>query len=314
MNRALIFAAFLFLPLAVLASKGETVLLLVTAVISIVGIEIQSLRHMIFQHSSYKVLFAVAAISALSVFWAIDINNAIKLLPSLIVLFIAAAIIFSLSESISTDHRNSFLKWMWIGFGLGAGLLALELLLEFPILRAVTGKPREGPGSPHVGILGPAFSVMVLMLWPLISSAWHQIRGNTVPAFLAVFMLTIAGSHLASIVALILSTFVFFIVRLAGDRVVKLLTAITAIFILFVPLIAGNYDPEHLADHFSADEQSALHRLYIWEFTSDKILEKPILGWGLDASRSIPGAGLEVLPSGPVLSLHPHNAALQLWQ
>ncbi len=76
---------------------------------------------------------------------------------------------------------------------------------------------------------------------------------------------------------------------------------------------------------------SAAHRLLIWDFVIDRIQEKPMLGWGLEASRSIPSAsqpasdatlarfGLLTAPSYTAftqlsrLPLHPHNAPLQLW-
>ena len=43
-------------------------------------------------------------------------------------------------------------------------------------------------------------------------------------------------------------------------------------------------------------------RLGYWSNTVDAIAEKPLLGWGLDASRTFSGVGL-----------HPHNGALQAW-
>jgi O-antigen ligase len=58
---------------------------------------------------------------------------------------------------------------------------------------------------------------------------------------------------------------------------------------------------------------SARHRLEIWWFTGARIAERPLLGWGLDSSRSIPG-GKEPTPEGaPWLPLHPHNGTLQVW-
>ena len=67
-----------------------------------------------------------------------------------------------------------------------------------------------------------------------------------------------------------------------------------------------------------------VHRLYIWAFTAERIAERPILGWGLDASRGLPGkdttlpqvnATLDAETYGQMtlLPLHPHNAALQFW-
>jgi len=66
---------------------------------------------------------------------------------------------------------------------------------------------------------------------------------------------------------------------------------------------------------------SGIHRLLIWRFAADRVAERPILGWGMDASREIPGGKVEfndVLPTlhypggAQRLPLHPHDAVLQL--
>jgi O-antigen ligase len=57
--------------------------------------------------------------------------------------------------------------------------------------------------------------------------------------------------------------------------------------------------------------RSAYHRLLIWEFATARIDERPILGWGLNTSRAIPGGQKNLDVSEKALPLHPHNAALQ---
>jgi O-antigen ligase len=73
---------------------------------------------------------------------------------------------------------------------------------------------------------------------------------------------------------------------------------------------------------------SIAHRLAIWGTVHDLILDKPLLGWGVDAARSAPGGKealylracddngaatgrIEVI--GEAIPLHPHNGALDLW-
>jgi O-antigen ligase len=65
---------------------------------------------------------------------------------------------------------------------------------------------------------------------------------------------------------------------------------------------------------------SAAHRLVIWRFTSSKILERPVLGYGLRAGRKVPGGERSVMLSQGdrlvkrrVFSLHPHNGPLEWW-
>jgi O-antigen ligase len=58
---------------------------------------------------------------------------------------------------------------------------------------------------------------------------------------------------------------------------------------------------------------SHYHRLSIWNFTADRVAERPIVGRGLETSKVIPGN--KTRPDGidAALPLHPHNAALQMW-
>lgn len=54
-------------------------------------------------------------------------------------------------------------------------------------------------------------------------------------------------------------------------------------------------------------------RLSIWQFALDRISEKPLFGWGLDASRSFTKQiQIDGLPLSNI-SLHPHNVGLHVW-
>ena len=77
----------------------------------------------------------------------------------------------------------------------------------------------------------------------------------------------------------------------------------------------------------AARQPSALHRLYIWQFVDRHIMERPLLGWGMDAARTLAGPGdivtlyrcatadhpRQAIGMGGLLPLHPHNAILQIW-
>lgn len=56
------------------------------------------------------------------------------------------------------------------------------------------------------------------------------------------------------------------------------------------------------------------HRLYMWRFVYEQILNHPYIGHGFDSSRTF--AETVTLNNGKtvsVISLHPHNAGLQIW-
>jgi len=100
-----------------------------------------------------------------------------------------------------------------------------------------------------------------------------------------------------------------------------------ALIMLGLPWLLGAALPRDVA----ALPNSAAHRLLIWDFAAERIAEKPVLGWGMDSSRAIPGGTEKPDPTtlqsfgltsdasrswfrkAQLMPLHPHNLALQVW-
>jgi O-antigen ligase len=116
---------------------------------------------------------------------------------------------------------------------------------------------------------------------------------------------------------------------LAGQFLPRLtrwgLAAVAVLLVLGLPWIIQAVlplDAGHLVE-------SAAHRLLIWDFVSERIAERPLLGWGMDSSRAVPGgtghpdaamlaafglaAKSDWFSYAQLLPLHPHNLALQVW-
>jgi O-antigen ligase len=89
---------------------------------------------------------------------------------------------------------------------------------------------------------------------------------------------------------------------------------IGAIGIAFVlmPLLP-NWTPfrAYFADR--TRDGSIWHRAEIWFFAAERIADRPLLGWGLNAARALPGGKELIQPGVERLPLHPHNGVLQLW-
>ena len=63
------------------------------------------------------------------------------------------------------------------------------------------------------------------------------------------------------------------------------------------------------------EASNKLHRLMIWSYVKEKILEKPLIGHGFFSSRNIDNK-LRETQSGTkyqLIPLHPHNSILQIW-
>ena len=215
----------------------------------------------------------------------------------------------------------------WIGFGLVLGLAAAFADWQSGnALRAAVRGLKEVPETLMFG-LKPAVSLMALLLpmgfalpWPWLARAALLLVGAGV-------LISLPGetARLATIAGLAAA-----LLSLAAPRLVpRLIGAILGLAILVMPLLVG-FIPKMPTANLPL---SAVHRLVIWDFTVARIAEKPLTGWGLEASRAMPGgraqpdaATLDRLnitnpaqraflasPHVEVMPLHPHNGALQIW-
>ena len=147
---------------------------------------------------------------------------------------------------------------------------------------------------------------IALLIWPaalaLSARGWAYVA---VIAGLGAAVDSVALNVDAPVAALAAGSLAWGVVRFGGRGGTWLvLTGVLAYFALapVAVLLIGHALPAHggVAD---IGKSSWHARLDIWRFVADRIVERPIQGWGLDASRVWPG----------IVPLHPHDGALQLW-
>ncbi len=270
---------------------------------------------------------ALAGWGAISALWSIEAARGAEtalLLGALV--FLGAAAARALEEDAAENRRRIGLA-LAIGLVIGVGLLAFDNASQNLFRRAVRGFP-EWTVFLTFG-LKPAVSVLGLLL-PLVLAA-------PVPRA-AQFAILVAGlavslwlpGESAKIAAL--AGVVASLSAMAAPRLVaRASAAVLALVFLAAPVLfaAGLARVPDL----SPVPFSAAHRILIWDFVTQRIAERPLLGWGMEASRSIPGGtetfdratldrfgldspaerGAFASPSAQRLPLHTHNNALQLW-
>ena len=263
-----------------------------------------------------QILVAWAAITSL---WAPDSGRA-----AMLALTLAAMML--LAHGAASAAQGARLM-PWIGFGLVLGLAAAFADWQSGnALRAAVRGLKEVPEALMFG-LKPAASLMALLLpmgfalpWPWLARAALLLVGAGV-------LISLPGetARLATIAGLAAA-----LLSLAAPRLVpRLIGAILGLAILVMPLLVG-FIPKMPTANLPL---SAVHRLVIWDFTVARIAEKPLTGWGLEASRAMPGGRAQpdtvtldrlnitnpaqraflANPHVEVMPLHPHNGALQLW-
>jgi len=319
-HRVLIACAFAMLPVAILAPRTLSAVLAIAA-IAMAARSARTWRHGWRAERGLWLLGGVLLWALLSIAWVGDPAQGFE---RWIKLALGTALgVALLSGAATLDGRAR----RWIGGAVAAGValgfayMALDLALQ--------GAPRrwllELPGYYSRAGLNRGLTVAMLMIWPAGLWLWRWRRWAAVALF-ALCVAVLSRTESDSATAAFGLGAVTFALALAAPRAVALVLAVaTAAAVLLAPLAPMTVlRPDMVAAVAPNLPSPGVHRLYIWAFTAERIAERPILGWGLDASRGLPGKDTTLPQVNPALNvetygqmtllpLHPHNAALQFW-
>ncbi|CAA7614512.1 O-antigen ligase [Magnetospirillum sp. SS-4] len=271
------------------------------------------------------ILGTMLAWAALSLTWALDPPQGMKTLAGLIGITGGGLLLTGTAATLDESERRR------VGMALAAGV-TLALLLVLAEIAGLGPKSLLRPDDRNVvDRLGRGLTVAAVLAAPSMVAAWRQgHRAWTAGMALLLVAATIGGHTLSAKLALLVCPPVFALAlwrpRLAAWGVSGVAVTIALAF----PLLSMAPTPQETMDCYSFLPNSAHHRLTIWTFTATRTMEKPLFGWGLDASRSLPGAEdiikvwrrenlpAWLIPNGELvteqlLPLHPHSGQGQIW-
>lgn len=297
-------------PLGVVAPMSLTPLLLIGGILgfrawSETGLPVGWLRAPVI--AALAALIAWGLISAL---WAIHPVSAAWLALRLAGLSaFGLAVIFAFTR-LDLDTRGAVEKATLGGFGGGVALLAAGLTYARITGDSLWGEFDQDP----LTTMNNGAVVTSLLLWPVTAIL---VRRGLGPAAVIVAggvlgLLSFLTSG-AALLAAATGGAAFLVARFGGKRGILALAVIMALSTVAAPYIVdGVTYYRQAAEMASKLPTSAQHRLKMWAFAVERIADKPILGWGLDSSRSIPQEDRRLAYNMEIMPLHPHNAALQV--
>lgn len=205
-----------------------------------------------------------------------------------------------------------------IGIALALALAAFELTTNAALTRLI----RHYPADLYLSFsrFDRGMTTLVLAFWPaLLGLGSRRLWQAALAAAVAVIVWLMSSG--AAVLAVAVSGIVYFAARL-WPRATAFALAAGLLGIALILPVATPSDQAVLVLHQRVPQvkASGIHRLLIWRFTADRIAERPLLGWGMDASRELPGGhtelrdelpGIGLTPDSEALPLHPHNAVLQ---
>lgn len=220
----------------------------------------------------------------------------------------------------SEEDINKLGKAVVVGLFIGIGVLIVERITGAMVYQLWSHF--DAASETRYRIFNRGVGLMTMLL-PIALYFLHR-RQQYILAillFLGMGMVAFTFESMASLAALLAMLGTLFLAAVLKIKWLRILILCGwVVFIIEMPFIMHVVPPITNDFRESPIPLSALHRVHIWSYASDLTLQKPFLGWGMDASqvfankkdlliygtREVPMA-LDRLPN------HPHNNALQLW-
>ena len=315
---ALVLSLFgLLLPLlGLLAPKAVVPLVLATAGLAVVLLGSRGLPWQIVDRPITLAFGLLTLWCLVASLWSFAPGEALALAPRVGVLLLVLVYLCALAASLDQRQRHVAALGFALGMALTVVLVVVEFSFGFPVSSALKGDlDRTAFNYEYHAFsrLNRGISALAILVWPLAALCWD--RGWRVPALAlppALFALVMASQSSATLLGLglgILAAAVVALGRWAGRLVLALAVAGA---LLAGPGFAKLMKAAEL-DQASYLSETANYRVHIWGFVADRILERPLFGWGFDSSPSIPTEGVTPFRADKnVIPSHPHNGPLQI--
>lgn len=256
----------------------------------------------------------------LSAIWALQRQDALSTMHGLGPLLLSCALLGTAGVFLGHRLARRVMPFLLAAYIANAVFIVFEwhsrgLLTNWFFEHGVLLKPWE------LATTNRAIVLSSLLGWPVLIWARHwseRLAWLWILLVLAsMFLLAQCGILLTARVALVAGVAAFLFFLAFGAHGAAIIAAQVALLVIAMPWLPANLLSPHLYEAWLPDIRfSGLHRLYIWQFAAERVAEHPLIGWGLDASRSMPG-GQEIIPvpgsNGPNMPLHPHNGIMQVW-
>jgi O-antigen ligase len=265
-------------------------------------------------------LVLLALWGGLSSLWSIIPGHSLFEAGRLLLLSAAGLIVVAAARGLDDAGRALLGRAAVTGLIVGIVIMTIELVADFPIRQLLSGERAIYLPSYDRGA-----TILSLASW---IAVLHLLGTGRRTAAAALFVLAaIVVSRMISLsafLAMLVAVAVFALGWWRARLTAMLLGGGFALLAIAMPFLGPSRDAVLWLRHILPGLRgSATHRLVIWRFASDRWHEHPLLGWGMDASRAIPGGKTDVtdymnLPpawqlTGAVMPLHPHDAILQWW-
>jgi O-antigen ligase len=301
-------AALLFFPLLLLAPRGIAPLASVAILFGAVLVVVRS-RRSLASHlvtAPAVLLLALVVWGLVSAAWSPDPLRSLAQGARLAGL-VAAAFAMAASEFVSAPRRLA--SFLLAGFVIAILMATIDLATNGALSRPFSSRVYQ---PAWLNQASDAFAILLLPTGTALVASGYRLPGLFFGAVGAATVFALAGT--AAKVSLAVGVICALLCYYRRVPVTRIAAVLAVLAVVTAPLTLSRADRAagvlHAADWV---KMSAGHRLLIWSFVGDRIAEHPLRGWGIEASRAIPGGSDPIRPGETWLPLHPHNTPLQIW-
>ncbi len=262
------------------------------------------------------ILAILVVYGAVTLLWSISPDRTLRTITKLILVTAGGWLLIGAAAQLDARARQRSATALLIGGVFALIVIGIEIATDGLIQGLLRGQGFEATG--RLIPLNRAASVAAILIWPVWLILDRRYGPFVAAAAVAVVALTLFGLDPDTPLFAVVGGALFMILAYQASALARgLLIAgvvVVALAIPFYPVFLPVVDSTLLS--WNIGDITLRHRFAIWDFAATRSMEQPIFGWGLGASRAVPGADgvFEQLNSGAeALPLHPHNALLQLW-
>lgn len=304
-------AAFLTPPISILAPRSLAVLLPLAALAAGIGaLQRRTLRMP--PAGPALVMVTVLVWGAASAFWAYEPRLVFSVWFQIAGLAVAGLVLMQIALQVDEPDSARIGTALASGTTISVAFLAVEWTSAHLFDHSLTAMFYTHRKF-ETFVFNRAAVTIAIFVWPA-ALGMHQRWGGTAATVLVLvtFFVVAQFESMAAVAGMIAGAAVYIAASWRARPVALVLAGLVVIGAATAPVLPRLGLVEAAIEH-SKGSISVSHRLEIWRFVAGAIAERPVAGWGLNASRDLPGGIDEIVPGERKLPLHPHNAMLQWW-
>lgn len=253
-------------------------------------------------------IVAMWSVVALSVFWSYAPEVTLDRLPRTVIAVCSGIVFITAVKGLDDRAARVFSRCFLTGMLSVLALIMIEKLSGGIMLRySIT----NGTTLAFLNQFNRPLSILSVLIWPVVVILARRHWGLAIAAIVIYLACLPFFINIAAFAAIAIGAVVFAVVYMLPKTGSLIVGVTLASMIVAAPTIDHILPtPKTLFETLKLP-RSTYHRLLIWDFTTQRIAERPVLGWGFNTSRQMPGGGKRLDVSEKALPLHPHNAALQ---